>query len=66
MGAIIIITVITYRSPLTSLGISFMLFFLRDDHQAAMPGLNKVEIIWLATIQQQGGSGNGLELTIFI
>ena len=41
MGAIIIVMVITYRSPLTLLGISLMLLFLHDDHWAAMPGLNE-------------------------
>ena len=45
MGAIIIITAITYRSPPTLLGISVMLFFLLDDRRAAIPGL--VELILL-------------------
>ena len=45
IGAIIIITAITYRSPPTSLGISVMLFFLLDDRWAAIPSL--VELILL-------------------
>ena len=42
MGAIIIITAITYRSPRTSSGISVMLFFLLDDCRVAIPGLIKL------------------------
>ena len=40
--AIIIITAITYRSPLTSLGISVILFFLLDDRREAIPSLVKI------------------------
>ena len=42
IGAIIIITAITYRSPPTSLGISVMLFFLLDDRRVAIPSLIKL------------------------
>ena len=45
--AIIIIMAITYRSPTTLSGIPMMLFFLLDDHRAAIPGLVEVELILL-------------------
>ena len=47
MEAMVIIMVITYRSPPTSSGISLILFFLLDDHRAAIPGLVEVELLLL-------------------